>query len=103
MKSITDKIALQNLINSYLQETGQGRFIPPTEQSASLLKKSRGLPVLSIVLHTLDANLYVSIAYQSSVGRQMGVLEVTGLDDEMPIFYTDALHEFEVLPFERED
>lgn len=40
---------------------------------------------------------------QSSVGRQMGVLEVTGLDDEMPIFYTDALHEFEVLPFERED
>ena len=69
MKSITDKIALQNLINSYFQETGQGRFIPPTEQSASLLKKSRGLPVLSIVLHTLDANLYVSIAYQSSVGR----------------------------------
>ena len=32
MKSITDKIALQHLINSYLQETGNGHLIPVAEQ-----------------------------------------------------------------------
>ena len=33
MKSITDKIALQHLINAYLQETGQGFFIEPNQQT----------------------------------------------------------------------
>lgn len=38
MKSVTDKIALQHLINAYLQETGNGRFIPIANQSQQLQK-----------------------------------------------------------------
>ena len=48
---------------------------------------------------------YYGVFYsgQSSIGRQMGILEMEGLDPDMPIFYTDALHEFEILPVVRKD
>lgn len=46
MKSVTDKIALQHLINSYLQETGNGRFIALAEQSQQLQNQSQRKTVL---------------------------------------------------------
>ena len=46
MRSFTDKIALQHLVNAYLQETGNGRFIPIAEQSQQLQNQSQGNTVL---------------------------------------------------------
>ena len=35
---------------------------------------------------------------QNSIGRQIGIMELAGLDKDMPIFYVDALSEFELFP-----
>lgn len=54
MRSFTDKIALQHLVNAYLQETGNGRFIPIAEQSQQLQNQSQGNTVLCIPLQTVS-------------------------------------------------
>lgn len=69
MKSVTDKIALQHLVNSYLQETGNGRFIPIAEQSPQLQHQSQGNTVLCIPLQSLSGYLYAPLEYVSKVGR----------------------------------
>ncbi|MBA4068353.1 MAG: siderophore biosynthesis protein [Acinetobacter sp.] len=69
MKSVTDKIALQHLINAYLQETGNGRFIPVAEQSQHLQKQSQGNTVLCIPLQNVSGFLYAPLDYVSKVGR----------------------------------
>lgn len=69
MKSVTDKIALQHLINAYLQETGNGRFIPVAEQSQQLQKQSQGNTVLCIPLQNVSGFLYAPLDYVSKVGR----------------------------------
>lgn len=69
MKSVTDKIALQHLINAYLQETGNGRFIPIANQSQQLQKQSQGNTVLCIPLQAVSGFLYAPLAYMSKVGR----------------------------------
>jgi len=69
MRSFTDKIALQHLVNAYLQETGNGRFIPSAEQSQQLQNQSQGNTVLCIPLQTVSGFLYAPLAYVSKVGR----------------------------------
>lgn len=69
MKSVTDKIALQHLINAYLQETGNGRFIPIANQSQQLQKQSQGNTVLCIPLQNVSGFLYAPLDYVSKVGR----------------------------------
>jgi len=69
MKSVTDKIALQHLVNAYLQETGNGCFIPIAEQSQQLQDQSQGKPLLCIPLQTVSGFLYAPLAYVSKVGR----------------------------------
>lgn len=69
MRSFTDKIALQHLVNAYLQETGNGRFIPIAEQSQQLQNQSQGNTVLCIPLQTVSGFLYAPLAYVSKVGR----------------------------------
>ena len=69
MRSITNKIALQHLVNSYLQETGHGRFLSLTEQSPHLTDRGKGKVLLSIPLHAINGFLYAPIEYFSQVGR----------------------------------
>ncbi|WP_111895339.1 IucA/IucC family protein [Acinetobacter sp. MB5] len=69
MKSTTDRIALQHLINSYFQETGYGHIISVVEQSQAHRIKSDHSPILRIPLTSLQAHVYFPISYQSHVGR----------------------------------
>ncbi len=69
MKSITDKIALQHLINAYLQETGQGLFLDPNQQTQDLIQKSDGNTVVKIPIKSIQGELYAPLEYVSSVGR----------------------------------
>lgn len=69
MKSITDQIALQHLINSYLQETGNGYFISVAEQPQQLQEKSQGKVLVCIPLDTIAGYIYVPLEYVSKVGR----------------------------------
>ena len=69
MRSVTDQIALQHLVNAYLQETGNGRLIPFTEQSQQLQNLSQGNTVLCIPLQTISGFLYAPLDYVSQVGR----------------------------------
>ena len=69
MKSITDKIALQHLINSYLQETGNGYLIPVAEQSQHLREQSRGKVLVCVPLDSIAGYVYAPLEYMSKVGR----------------------------------
>lgn len=69
MKLITDKIALQHLLNAYLQETGEGLYIPSAKQTPSQQYKSKNAPLICIYLKALEAHIYAPLSYWSQVGR----------------------------------
>lgn len=69
MTTITDKIALQHLMNSYLQETGNGCFIDVKHQTEQVRKKSQGYTVLQIPIPSMDGHVYAALEYLSQVGR----------------------------------
>ena len=69
MSIITDKIALQHLINSYLQETGDGCFIDVSHQTENIRNKSNGYTVLKISIPSINGYVYAPLEYVSQVGR----------------------------------
>lgn len=69
IKTVIDKIALQHLINSYLQETGNGCFLSFIEQSPYLQSKSKGRTLVCLTLKSINGNLYAPLDYLSPVGR----------------------------------
>lgn len=65
-----DRLALQNLINAYCQETQRGTIVLAAEQSAAQRQVSGGAPILLLTLHPLSLLVMVPIARVTKLGQQ---------------------------------
>ena len=65
-----DRLALQNLINAYCQETRRGTVALAAEQSKAQRQISGGAPVLLLTLHPLSLSVMVPIARVTKLGQQ---------------------------------
>ncbi|WP_410211760.1 IucA/IucC family protein [Aquirhabdus sp.] len=69
MKNEANRLALQHLINAYIQETGRGVLLGVHEQTTSQRMLSADQTLLSIQLAPLDIALAVPLSYVSVLGR----------------------------------
>ncbi|QJD58248.1 siderophore biosynthesis protein [Pseudomonas sp. gcc21] len=67
--AVANRIALQQLINAYLQETGRGCLIPVDEQTRAQLALSGKHTLLWLCLEPFSITVAVPLEYASSVGR----------------------------------
>lgn len=69
MQSLANRLAFQNFINAYTQETGKGYLLNKKQQSPQQQAFSQGLMLLVIPIHSIQAQFYVPLNYVSRVGR----------------------------------
>lgn len=69
MQSLANRLALQNFVNAYTQETGKGRLLDKQQQSPQQLAFSQGSTLLILPMPSIQAQCYVPLSYVSLVGR----------------------------------
>ncbi|WDZ52775.1 IucA/IucC family protein [Acinetobacter vivianii] len=69
MQSLANRLAIQHFVNAYTQETGKGHLLNKNQQSPQQHAFSQGLTLLTIPIHSIQAQCYFPLAYVSRVGR----------------------------------
>lgn len=69
MQSLANRLAIQHFVNAYTQETGKGHLLNKNQQSPQQQAFSQGLTLLTIPIHSIQAQCYFPLAYVSRVGR----------------------------------
>jgi siderophore synthetase component len=69
MQSLANRLAIQHFVNAYTQETGKGHLLNKNQQSPQQQAFSQGLTLLSIPIHSIQAQCNFPLSYVSRVGR----------------------------------
>ncbi|MCT9241609.1 siderophore biosynthesis protein [Acinetobacter baumannii] len=69
MQELANRLAIQNFVNAYMQETGKGYLLSFDQQSSTQQAFSSGLTLLTLPLPSIQAECSVPLSYVSSVGR----------------------------------
>ena len=69
MQSLANRLAIQHFVNAYTQETGKGHLLNKNQQSPQQQGFSQGLTLLSIPIHSIQAQCNFPLSYVSRVGR----------------------------------
>ena len=69
MQSLANRLAIQHFVNAYTQETGKGYLLHKNQQTSTQQAFSQGLTLLSLPIHSIQAQCYFPLSYVSRVGR----------------------------------
>ncbi|MFX5635279.1 IucA/IucC family protein [Acinetobacter baumannii] len=69
MQELANRLAIQNFVNAYMQETGKGYLLSFDQQSSTQQAFSSGLTLLTLPLPSIQAECSVPLSYVSRVGR----------------------------------
>ncbi|MDC4547826.1 siderophore biosynthesis protein [Acinetobacter baumannii] len=69
MQELANRLAIQNFVNAYMQETGKGYLLSFDQQSSTQQAFSSGLTLLTLPLPSIQAECSVPLSYVSCVGR----------------------------------
>jgi len=69
MQSLANRLAIQHFVNAYTQETGKGHLLNKNQQSPQQQAFSQGLTLLSVPIHSIQAQRNFHLSYVSRVGR----------------------------------
>lgn len=70
MQELANRLAIQNFVNAYMQETGKGYLLSFDQQSSTQQAFSSGLTLLTLPLPSIQAECSVPLSYVSRVGRR---------------------------------
>lgn len=68
MQELANRLAIQNFVNAYMQETGKGYLLSFDQQSSTQQAFSSGLTLLTLPLPSIQAECSVPLSYVSRVG-----------------------------------
>ncbi|MFW6496311.1 IucA/IucC family protein [Acinetobacter baumannii] len=69
MQELANRLAIQNFVNAYMQETGKGYLLSFDQQSSTQQAFSSGLTLLTLPLPSIQAECSVPLSYVSRVGH----------------------------------
>ncbi|HCI7173248.1 TPA: siderophore biosynthesis protein [Acinetobacter baumannii] len=69
MQELANRLAIQNFVNAYMQETGKGYLLSFDQQSSTQQAFSSSLTLLTLPLPSIQAECSVPLSYVSRVGR----------------------------------
>jgi len=79
MQSLANRLAIQHFVNAYTQETGKGHLLNKNQQSPQQQAFSQGLTLLSIPIHSIQAqcNLFHKLLFMAK-SRHLVLLQSSG-------------------------
>ncbi|MDV7639403.1 IucA/IucC family protein [Acinetobacter baumannii] len=87
MQELANRLAIQNFVNAYMQETGKGYLLSFDQQSSTQQAFSSGLTLLTLPLPSIQAECSVPLSYVSRVGRhRFGALPKMCIDGQWQKF-----------------